>query len=90
MSQLHHNWGAGSALYVWLVAQHHVQLYYVNSCFSSALRAEQRESYKDGICVNLCPGSVLANGAWNPIGSTIILYHSFSFFICTFKGSGHY
>jgi len=73
MSQLHHNRGAGSALYVWLVAQYHFQLYYINPRFIFTLWAEQREFYKDGIGVNLCPCPVPADRAWYPAGVVLIL-----------------
>ena len=78
MSQLHHNRGAGSALHVWLVAQYHFQLYYINPRFIFTLWAEQWKFYKDGIGVYLRPCPVPTDRAWYPAGIGFILQH------CTF------
>ena len=73
--------GAGSVLYIWLVAQYHFQLYNINSCFLSAFGTEQRKLYEDGICIYLCPGFSPACRARHPTGKLICFHHRFSCYI---------
>ena len=65
-SQLHHNWGAGSALHVWLFAQYHFQLHHVNSSFFFTLWAKQGEFYKHGVCVYFCSRSASTDWTRQP------------------------
>ena len=66
------------ALCVWLVAQHHFQLYDIHPNFLLALRAIEWELYKDSIFIDFRPCFSSANRAMNPERFFSIIAHFYT------------
>ena len=62
-------------LCIWLFAQRHFQLYYVDSGFFSAFGAVEREVQQDRICIYLCSRFSIANRTGYPLSTALFVAH---------------
>lgn len=60
--------GSPQLLCVWLLAQRHFHLYYVDDGFLVAFGAVERKPQEDSVFVGLGASLAIAEGAMNPIG----------------------
>ena len=60
---------------IWLFAQRHFQLYYVDPGFFSAFGAVEREVQQDRIEIHLCSRFSIADRAWDPLPTALFVAH---------------